>query len=268
MIVEQKTLHHLAGHERLRQGCACIEGSPASQGLNGTGRSESGQGSDLGVFFRSGEKRAGPFEYDAAADRAFGDAILRSRERLSSSARWLVRDRDAAEDLVQESLLRAWAARRQFEPGTNLVAWLRRILRNLFISQRRRAKFTGEVGEVDAERRLAQPETQSGAVELKEVAGLFEQLPALQQEALQMLVLDGLSYEQAADRAGVATGTMKSRVHRAREALKTLVDGDALDSSDGQAVPNGRRSGHVGRRSRNREPARKALVNGGQHLRA
>jgi RNA polymerase sigma-70 factor (ECF subfamily) len=122
-------------------------------------------------------------------------------------------------------MLRAWASRKQFEPGSNLKAWTFRILRNLFVSQRRRARFVGEFDEGDAERKLAQGETQSGAVQLTELALLLEQLPATQQHALRMIAIESLSYEEAAGRAGVSVGTMKNRVHRAREALKALVNG-------------------------------------------
>ncbi|HEX8678831.1 MAG TPA: sigma-70 family RNA polymerase sigma factor, partial [Chthoniobacterales bacterium] len=160
-----------------------------------------------------------------ANDRAFGDALWKSRPRLSSFARWLVRDGEVAEDLVQETLLRAWASRKQFEPGTNLKAWTYRILRNLFLSQRRRARFVGEFEESQAERNLAQAESQTKSVELNEIAGLLEQLPSVQQRALRMVAIENLSYEEAASRAGVAIGTMKSRVSRARETLKAAIDG-------------------------------------------
>jgi RNA polymerase sigma-70 factor (ECF subfamily) len=176
-------------------------------------------------FRDGGDQKQHIQQAELAADRAFGDALSRLRLRLTSFARWLVRDGEAAEDLVQETLLRAWAARKRLEPGTNLKAWTYAILRNLFLSQRRRARFVGEFDEMEAERRLAQAESQTGAAELNEIVDLLEQIPAAQQQVLRMIVLESLSYEEAAERTGVAVGTIKSQVHRAREALKTLVNG-------------------------------------------
>lgn len=183
------------------------------------------------LLHSDGEEKEPSAEWEPATDRAFGRALSNSRSRLTSFARWLVRDRDAAEDLVQETMLRAWASRKQFEPGSNLKAWTFRILRNLFVSQRRRARFVGEFDEGDAERKLAQGETQSGTAQLTELAGWMEQLPAAQQHALRMIAVESLSYEEAAGRAGVSVGTMKSRVYRAREALRAMANGRP------QAVP-------------------------------
>ncbi len=162
----------------------------------------------------------------AASDQAFANALSESRLQLTSFARRLSRDREAAEDLVQETLLRAWAARERFEPGTNFRAWTHKILQNLFLSQRRRARFVGDFDEADAERRSAKAETQTTVAELNTIVDLLLQIPATQQHALRMIAFEDLTYEEAAFQTGVAVSTIKTRVHRGREALKALVNGE------------------------------------------
>ncbi|MCC2978234.1 sigma-70 family RNA polymerase sigma factor [Sphingomonas sp. PL-96] len=160
-----------------------------------------------------------------AADRAFGHDLAGLRPRLQSYARSLSREDELADDLVQETMLRAWAARMRFQPGTSLRAWTFTILRNTFLSQCRRGRFVADYDEIDAEHRLAQPASQTAIAELSEVADLIDALPIPQREALRLVAVEGLSYEQAAERSGISLGTMKSRVSRARVALKATLDG-------------------------------------------
>lgn len=103
------------------------------------------------------------------ADRAFGRDLAALGPRLKAYARSLTRGAEGADDLVQDTLVRAWAARAGFAEGTNLRAWTFTILRNLFLNQRRRARFEGEYDELAAEKRLARPEVQSIVVEVTDV---------------------------------------------------------------------------------------------------
>lgn len=171
-----------------------------------------------------------------SADEAFGRELARLVPRLRSYARTITRGGEAAEDLVQETLLRAWASRTRFEPGTNLRAWMFTILRNLFLTQVRRARFVGSFDEVDAERRLAHPGDQAASAEFNEALELIGRLPEEQREALTLVSLDGLTYDEAAAYAGTAIGTFKSRVFRARTALRVQTEATG-DGHRRTAVP-------------------------------
>jgi RNA polymerase sigma-70 factor (ECF subfamily) len=136
---------------------------------------------------------------------------------------------DRADDLVQETLLRALANIESFQPGTNMAAWLFTILRNHFRSEYRKRRREVE----DAEGRYAdtlksQPE-QHGHVEFSEFRTALSQLPADQREALVLVGASGFSYEEAAHICGCAVGTIKSRVNRARTRLAELM---AIESAD------------------------------------
>ncbi|MCC2978288.1 sigma-70 family RNA polymerase sigma factor [Sphingomonas sp. PL-96] len=160
------------------------------------------------------------------ADRAFGRDLAALRPRLRSYARSLSREEEVADDLVQDTMLRAWSARSGFQPGTSLRAWTFTIIRNVFLSQRHRGRFVGDYDEIDAEHRLAQPASQTAIAELSEVAGLVDVLPAAQREALRLVAIENLSYEEAAQQSGISLGAMKSRVCRARVALKAMLEGE------------------------------------------
>jgi RNA polymerase sigma-70 factor (ECF subfamily) len=120
---------------------------------------------------------------------------------------------------VQGTLLKAWANIHRFEQGTNLSAWLFTILRNHFHSELRKRR--AEVEDPDggyAAQAFSNPE-QPGKIALSELEGALERLPLDQREALVLVVFDGLSYEEAANICGMAVGTIKSRVFRARAKL-------------------------------------------------
>jgi len=126
---------------------------------------------------------------------------------------------DRADDLVQEALLRAWAARNAFEPGTNMSAWLFTILRNLFRSEYRKRRR--EVEDPDgalAETLTSLPE-QVSHLEIEEFRRALATLPDEQRESLILVGASGFSYEEAAQICGCAVGTIKSRVNRARTRL-------------------------------------------------
>lgn len=158
-----------------------------------------------------------------------GDANLRREiiallPDLRGFARFLVRDRAMADDVVQDTLVRALGALHQFEPGTNLKAWLFTILRNQFYEQARRrkrevaamdARFTGEEG--------ASPQ-QLARAELHELQALIWRLPPLLREALILVGAQELSHDEAAAICQVPVGTMKARLSRARAALSRLAE--------------------------------------------
>lgn len=177
-------------------------------------------------------------EPDAAFDRdaervALSDTDFKAElalviPQLRAFGRSLSGNRDLADDLVQETLLKAWAARNRFQAGTNMRAWTFIILRNLFLSQMRRSRFTGEWDDLVADRLLAAPAGQDRQIELGDVERALQHLPASQREALILVGAGGFAYEEAAEICGVAVGTIKSRVARGRVALENLMAGNEL----------------------------------------
>jgi RNA polymerase sigma-70 factor (ECF subfamily) len=146
--------------------------------------------------------------------------------QLRAFARSLCGQRDLADDLVQEALLKAWAARAKFQIGTNLRAWIFIILRNVFLSQMRRARFKGDWNQEAAERILAAPARQIQQLQMSDLQRALMRLPDAQREALILVGAGGLAYEEVAEICGCAVGTVKSRVARARVALeRVLADG-------------------------------------------
>lgn len=164
----------------------------------------------------------------ALSDVDFKAELAQVIPQLRAFGRSLSGNRDLADDLVQETLLKAWAARGRFQAGTNMRAWTFIILRNLFLSQMRRARFTGEWDDLVADRLLAAPAGQDRQVELGDVERALVRLPQSQREALILVGAGGFAYEEAAEICGVAVGTIKSRVARGRVALEALMEGNDL----------------------------------------
>ena len=160
---------------------------------------------------------------------ALRDDILAAVPSLRAFAISLSGNVDRADDLVQETLLRALANIDSFERGTNMSAWLFTILRNLFRSEYRKRRR--EVEDADgsyAERLKSQPE-QTGRVEFTEFRSALAQLPPDQREALILVGASGFSYEEAAEICGCAVGTIKSRVNRARGRLAELLSIESME---------------------------------------
>jgi RNA polymerase sigma factor (sigma-70 family) len=153
-------------------------------------------------------------------DDEFKDQLAQVIPHLRAFGRSLSGSRDLADDLVQETLLKAWAARKRFQAGTNMRAWTFIILRNLFLSQMRRARFKGEWDEITASKMLAAPASQDRHVELGDMQRALLHLPQPQREALILVGAGGFAYEEAAEICGCAVGTIKSRVARGRVALE------------------------------------------------
>ena len=146
---------------------------------------------------------------------------------LRAFARGLCGRPDMADDLVQETLMKAWAAQQRFEPGTSMRAWTFVILRNAYLTDMRRNRFRGEYDENVAERILTAPAGQEEPIHLSDMHRALLTLPPERREALLLVGAGGFSYEEAANICGCAVGTIKSRVGRARAALNAmLADGD------------------------------------------
>ena len=151
------------------------------------------------------------------------DAMLAAVPSLRAFAISLSGNIDRADDLVQETLLRAIANIDSFQPGTNMSAWMFTILRNLFRSEYRKRRR--EVEDTDgsyAESLKSHPE-QSSRLEFQEFRTALAKLPPDQREALILVGASGFSYEEAANICGCAVGTIKSRVNRARTRLADLL---------------------------------------------
>jgi RNA polymerase sigma-70 factor (ECF subfamily) len=136
---------------------------------------------------------------------------------------------DRADDLVQETLLRAIANIESFEPGTNMSGWLFTILRNLFFSDYRKRRREVEDPDGSYADRLKSPPEQHGQLEFEELRVALATLPSAQREALLLVGASGFSYQEAAAICETAIGTIKSRVFRARTRLLELL---AIDSAD------------------------------------
>lgn len=138
---------------------------------------------------------------------------------LQRRARSLTNNEHRAQDLVQETLLKAWAFRDRYQADTNLRAWLFTILRNTFLTDvRRRQREIEDVDGLHAARLFANP-VQEHSVALKELAYAVEFLPVTQKAALLLVGVEGFSQEETATISGCAAGTVKSRVSRSRARL-------------------------------------------------
>jgi RNA polymerase sigma-70 factor (ECF subfamily) len=163
--------------------------------------------------------------------RDFHEQLKAILPRLRIYALSLTRDRDAADDLVHDTVIKALTGRHSFQPGTNLAAWLFRIQRNEFISGLRRQRPTVPVDTAIAES-LSHPAHQDSGLVMREFVSAFAKLAPTQREALLLAVVEGLPYETIAAHTNVSVGTVKSRISRARDRLEhLLVDGDVQQSS-------------------------------------
>ena len=158
------------------------------------------------------------------------EAVTARIPALRAFAWSLSRNASDADDLVQETLTKAWNHRDRFQPGTNLRAWLFTILRNSWYSSvsRRKREVADEDGKHAA--RLTTEGSQEWSMAVHELREAMDELPPTHREAIVLVGAAGLSYEEAAQIAGCALGTIKSRVNRARNQLAQRMDmprGDA-----------------------------------------
>lgn len=158
-----------------------------------------------------------------AASENVRKAMIGAIPHLRAFAISLCGNADRADDLVQETLIRAWSKLSSFTEGTNMSAWLYTILRNVFYSEYRKRRR--EVEDVDgriAGQQVAPP-PQGSHMNMLDFRAALMHLPSDQREALVLVGGAGLSYEEAAEVCGCALGTIKSRVNRARKRLAQLL---------------------------------------------
>ena len=141
-------------------------------------------------------------------------------------------DRQLADDIVQDTIMNALRAQHQFTPGTNLKAWLFTILRNRFKSVIVRKHVTAEVGDDDLDQQHWVAPEQESRIEILAFKRAFKTLSRVHREVLVLAVVHGLPYERIAEICGCELGTVKSRVNRARAALKQML----LDEDEPVAV--------------------------------
>ncbi len=163
------------------------------------------------------------------------DELVDHLPALRAFALSLARSPSTADDLVQDTILKAWSKIEQFQSGTNLRAWLFTILRNTYYSARRKTRR--EVADSDGHHaaRLSQKPDHDGRMALADFARAFATLPVEQREVLILVGSNGFSYEEAAATCGCAVGTIKSRANRGRKRLAEilgLVEGEALELTD------------------------------------
>ena len=174
-------------------------------------------------------------ERDPALDRAFKNELVTLIPHLRAFARTLCGDATAADDLAQDAMMKAWDARNSFQMGTNMKAWTFMILRNQFYSEKRRSWRQSQLDQEAAERTLVAVDDPEAPVALDELRLGLGMLPPEQREALILVGAGGFAYEEAADICGVAVGTVKSRVSRARRALQSILEDGAYDRDGGAA---------------------------------
>lgn len=155
-----------------------------------------------------------------------GAQVIEHMTVLRRYARVLVRTSDQADDLVQDTVERALARADLYQPGTNLRAWLFTIMRNICITNARKMKLrrTYAAELMSLERHLS-PAAQDDVVMLKESLALVQHLSPGEQQAVTLLGIQDLSYEASAEIAELPVGTMKSRLSRGRQRLRTMIEG-------------------------------------------
>ncbi len=132
-------------------------------------------------------------------------------------------DKHRADDLVQETLEKAFSSIGSFTAGTNLKAWLATILRNSYRTEYRKRRRETQDPDGALAARIAVPDSQTSHMDFKDFAKALQQLSSEHREALMMVLATGMSCEEAAEIAGCAVGTMKSRISRARDSLVKLL---------------------------------------------
>lgn len=152
------------------------------------------------------------------------DELVNHLGALRAFAISLARNSATADDLVQDTVVKAWANIEKFNPGSNMRAWLFTILRNTYYSFNRKRKSEVEDADGVLTGALAQKPDHDGRLHMQDFNAAFEHLSDEQREALVLVGAGGFSYDEAAEMCGVKTGTIKSRVNRARARLTELMD--------------------------------------------
>jgi RNA polymerase sigma-70 factor, ECF subfamily len=157
----------------------------------------------------------------------FQAALVEVLPHLRAFARSLTRRGEQADDLVNDTVVRAMSAADQFQPGTNFKAWMFTILRNLFYNQIRKTRGTIPLEDTEAALHSV-PASQESMLEFSDFQRAFWQLSPDQREVLILVGASGLTYEEASEVCDSPIGTIKSRVSRARSELLRLLSGDGV----------------------------------------
>ena len=167
-------------------------------------------------------------EYD---EDVFREELTALIPHLRAFSRSLCGNATLADDVAQDALLKAWNAREKYQPGTNLKAWTFTILRNQFYSIKRRSWRATSLEPEVAEQTIVAVDDAEAGVRLNELRKALSSLSDDQREALILVGASGLSYDEAAEICDCATGTIKSRVSRARKALAEIMETGNYDTS-------------------------------------
>jgi RNA polymerase sigma-70 factor (ECF subfamily) len=199
---------------------------------------------DVSVGVRGLRHARGSGSQESAVNRGPDDVIVSQTEqliaeqipRLRRYARALMGDPVRADDLVQESLLRALSRRHLWQPGTDIRAWMFTILHNIHVNNQRKRHVRKDYQEpLEDQPELSTPSTQEKSLEIRDLARALDMLPEPQRQVVLLVGLEGMDYKKVADVLEIPLGTVMSRLHRGREALRQLM-------AYGQARPAGRNS--------------------------
>ena len=170
--------------------------------------------------------------FEHCATEAFRKELIALIPQMRAFARSLCGDATAGDDLAQEALLKAWTANQSYQPGTNMKAWVFMIVRNQFFSDKRRSWRSSQLDPETAERTLVAVTNATGTLELDELRRALQLLPDDQREALILVGAGGFSYEEVAEIADCAVGTIKSRVSRARDRIALILAEGSFEKDD------------------------------------
>ena len=174
----------------------------------------------------------------ASPSREFLDALIAELPQLKGAAFMMARSKADADDLLQTAATRAISAHRQFTLGTSMRAWLYRIMRNEFIDMvRLKGRNAARLDDVPEEF-LRQKGRQDESLQMRDVLRAMNRLTHIHREALFLLCVEGLSYEEIGQLQACAVGTVKSRISRARQDMKIMLEGNSLPEDDNiEAIP-------------------------------
>lgn len=170
---------------------------------------------------------------ESSEDQSFRQELLEALPHLRAFARGLCGRPDFADDLVQETAIKAWTARERFTPGTSMRAWTFTILRNHYLDELRRNRPQADYDPDAMERLLVMEADQEAPIHVSDVQKALQRLSPERRESLLLVGAGGLTYEEAAQICDCALGTMKSRVARARAELATILE----ESAGGEGRP-------------------------------
>src|SRR5437763_11880325 len=216
-------LHHLWVRAGLDSRFAALSPSPAG------GKGIANEGATLSFRWKRGEASADAAKPADLASVGFSDQLIAVLPRLRRFARGLAGSASEADDLVQAACERALAREHQFQEGTRFDSWMFRIVQTIWIDQLRARDVRKEGGDVEEERMGSDAAVRSveARLALAEVRRAVQRLPAEQRNVLMLVTVEGLSYKEAAEVAGVPVGTIMSRLARARIALQQQLDSGA-----------------------------------------